>query len=273
MGKLADLAAVRTASTGSFVYTPPDAAFGAARILVKPAMGYPKPPPATVSLPVLQKVLTGLRRAAPHARIVVMEGTTSDLNALETFEALGVTEMIDHMDEVVLADAEDLLLAEYPNISPEPVKYEEMVAPQYIGEFDCVISVSAFKRTMLQDDPLISASLKNLYGVFPRERYHSRSQKSRGQLHHPGVPQVLRDVYFCVGHLFDGAVVDLTQKYSSPDWRPDRVRNIAADIGKVIWGDDLLAVDETACRLAGEPVPDYITAIRQLRKKRQADNS
>jgi hypothetical protein len=267
MGKLASLAAVRTARTESFVYTPPDAAFGAARILVKPAMGYPKPPPATVSLPVLQKVLTGLRRAAPHARIVVMEGTTSDLTALETFEKLGVTDMIEDMDEVVLADAEDLLLAEYPNISPEPVKYDEMIAPQYIGEFDCVISVGAFKRTRLDDTPLISASLKNLYGVFPREHYHSRSEKARGQLHQPGVPQVLRDVYFCVGHLFDGAVVDLTQKYTSPDWRPDRVRDVAHDVGKVIWGDDLLAVDEAACRLADEAVPDYINAIRQLREK------
>jgi hypothetical protein len=267
MGKLADLAAIRTASADSFVYTPPDTAFGASRILVKVAMGYPKPPPATLSLPVLRNVINGLRRAAPHARIVIMEGTTSELSAAETFEKLGVTAMIQDVDEVVLADAENLMMATYPNISPEPVKYDEMIAPAYIGGFDCVVSASAFKRTMLHDTPLISATLKNLYGVFPREEYHSRSPNARGQLHRPGVPQVLRDVYFSVGHLFDGGVVDLTQKYTSPDWRPDRVRDVATDVGKVVWGDDLLAVDETACRLADEEVPDYISAIRQLRKQ------
>lgn len=267
MGKLADLAAVRTASVESFVYTPPDSAFGAARVLVKVAMGYPKPPPATVSVPVLRKVIAGLRRAAPHARIVIMEGTTSTLNAEQTFEKLGVTSLLDDFEEVVLADAEALMMATYPNLSPEPVKYEEMIAPAYIGGFDCVVSLSAFKRTMLHDEPLISATLKNLYGVFPREEYHSRSPNARGQLHRPGVSQVLRDVYFSVGHLFDGGVVDLTQKYSSPDWRPDRARDVATDVGKVVWGDDLLAVDETACRLADEDVPDYISAIRALRKQ------
>lgn len=265
MGKLADLAAVSSADTDNFVYVPPDAAFGASRILVKPNLGYPKPPPATVSMPVLEKVLQGLRRAAPHARIVIMEGTTGKLGAVETLEKLGVPALLD--DEMKIADAEDLLMGEYPNLSPQPVKYEHMVAPKYIGEFDCVISVGAFKRTLLHDEPLISASLKNLYGVFPKAEYHGRSENARGQLHRPSVPEVLRDIYFCVGHLVDGAVVDLTQKYVSPDWKPDRVRDVAEEVGKVVWGDDMLAVDEVACKLAGEAIPDYISAIRKLRKQ------
>lgn len=265
MGKLRDLASVNTASSDSFAYMPPDAAYNAARILVKPNMGYPVGPPATVSLKVLGAVLRGLRRASPLGRILIMEGTTSTLTAEEIFAKNGLMNLLD--EEMRVTDAENLIMKDYPNLLPEPVKYAEMTAPAYIEEFDCVISVGAFKRTTLNGEHLISASLKNLYGVFPREVYSSRSPKSRGQLHRPSVPEILRDVYFTVGHHIDGAVVDLDQKYISPDWKPDRVQNVAHPVGKVVWGDDLLAVDETACRVAGESMPDYIGAIRTLRKE------
>lgn len=266
MGKLADRAAIKTASSSSFVYTPPDAAFNAARILVKPNLGYRAPNPATVSLPVLTAVLRGLRRASPRARILIVEGSTSPGSAYDLYAYHGLAELLD--EETRLADAEELLLKDYPNLSPEPVKYDHMTAPTYIDEFDCRISIAPLKMTQLNGTPLISASLKNLYGLFPREKYHGRSPHARGQLHRPGVPQVLQDIYFSIGHYFDGAIVDLTALYNSPDWRPDRVRNVAQPVGKVIWGDDLLAVDAAACRAAGIPEPDYLAKIRTLRQQR-----
>lgn len=264
MGKLADLASVKIADSDSFVYTPPPQAFGAMRILVKPNLGYPAKPPATVSMKVLGAVLRGLRRANPKGRIIIAEGVTSDVPAEEIFEKLGVTKLLD--EEMRLVSMEELIVKQYPNLLPEPVKYETMLAPEYVQDYDCVISVGAFKRTMLNDKPLISASLKNLYGLFPPEKYHARNPNARGQLHRPSVEEVLKDVYFTVGHFFHGAVVDLDQKYVSPDWRPDRVRGVAHPVGKVVWGEDLLAVDETACRLAEEPVPGYLTEIRKLRE-------
>lgn len=265
MGKLADLAMIKTANSESFVYSPPDAAFNAAQILVKPAMGYAVRPPATVSLPVLAAVLRGLRRASPVGRIVILEGVTTEQNAVEVLRRLGVPDLLD--EEMRIGSAEDVLMAEYPNLLPQPVKYASMTAPAYIAGFDCVISVGAFKRTMLHGEPLISASLKNLYGFFPRSVYHGRSPHARGDLHLPSVAEVLKDVYFTIGTHIDGAVVDLTHKYVSPDWRPDRSRGVAQHVGKVVWGDDMLAVDEAACRLAGEAVPDYIPAIRALRRQ------
>lgn len=262
MGKLA-LAAVKSTQVEHFVYMPPEAAWGAARILVKPNLGYPVKHPATVSMPVMAAVLQGLRRASPRGRILIIEGSTSEMSVTEIAERNGLLEMLD--GEMRFGDAEDLIMKEFPNRSPQPVKYDAMTAPAYLEEFDCVISVSAFKRTMLHDQPLISASLKNLYGLFPRNVYHGRSPHARGQLHVPSVGQVLQDIYFSIGHHIDGAVVDLTAKYESPDWRPDRVRDVVKPVGKVVWGDDMLAVDEAACRLADEPVPDYIKAIRSLR--------
>jgi hypothetical protein len=84
-------------------------------------------------------------------------------------------------------------------------------------------------------------------------------------LHRPSVPAVLQDVYFSVGHWFDGAVVDCDQKFVSRDWQPDKGSAIA--VGQVIWGSDLLAVDRLACQLASEPMAPYLEAIANLRSQ------
>jgi uncharacterized protein (DUF362 family) len=266
VGKLANPATVKTARTESFVYTPPPEAFGAARILVKPALGYPAGPPVTVSMPVLGAVLRGLRRANPHARIVIIEGVCTEVGVEEVFWRSGLLQLLD--DNMRAADAERINLVEYPNLLAAPVKYPSMLAPAYIGDYECCISVSAFKRTAVSGQPLISASLKNLYGLFPREHYAGRSPHYRGELHQPSVPEILQDIYFTVGHRFHGAVVDLTEKFVSPDWQPDQGE--AVPVGQVVWGEDLLAVDEAACRLAGEEPASYLAPIRALRAELEA---
>ena len=257
------LSTVRTANAETFVYVPPETAWNAGRILVKPNLGYPVGPPATVSMDVLGAVLRGLRRASPNGRILIIEGVSSKQPVEAIFEKSGLSALLD--SEMRVADAESLIMAEFPNLLAEPIKYKHMTAPAYIAEFDCKISVGAFKRTMLHGEALISASLKNLYGLFPRDVYHARSPYARGQLHRPSVPLILRDIYFTIGHHFDGAVVDLKEKYVSPDWRPDRVRDVAHPVGKVVWGDDMIAVDQAACRVANEPVASYLQAIQALR--------
>ncbi len=246
--------------TASFEYQPPAAAFGAERILVKPNLGYPAAPPVTVSMPVLSAVLRGLRQASPKAEILIVEGVCSPVSLAKIAARHGLYALLD--DQMQLLDADELPLSDYPNLSPQPVRFKSMQAPALLREVDCRISVGAFKRTILKDQPLISASLKNLYGLFPRRQYKARSANSRGQLHRPSVPLVLQDVYFCIGHLFDGAVVDADQKFVSPDWKPDRGQ--AVKLGQVIWGESLLDVDRLACKLGDESPPDYLTAIEAL---------
>lgn len=261
MGKLAQLTSVKTAKIDSFVYTPPLAAFDAMRILVKPNLAYPDGPPVTVSMHVLGKVLRGLRRASPGARILIVEGGASKTSVHEIYEKCGVLDLLD--DNMRVADTEELTMREYLNTNKNPVKYKRMIAPEYLAAYDCCISVATFKRTTLKDEPLISASLKNLYGLFPIEPYRGRSPYKRGKLHQPSVAEVLKDVYFTIGRFFHGAVVDLTEKLVSPDWRPDKGE--AVPVGQVVWGDDLLAVDEVACRVAGEPIARYIDDIRGVK--------
>ncbi|MEO1591554.1 MAG: DUF362 domain-containing protein [Cyanobacteria bacterium J06632_22] len=251
---------VQVAATREFTYTPPPAAHGATRILVKPNLGYPVDPPATVSMAVLGKVLLGLRAVNPTAEILIVEGVCSKVSLQEIASKNGLYNILG--EGMQLLDADTLPQVPYPNRADAPVRFQEMMAPKLLTEVDCRISVGAFKLTSLKGSPLLSASLKNLYGLFPRAQYKTRSPHSRGQLHRPSVPQVLQDVYFSIGHLFDGSVVDCDQKFVSKDWHPDR--GDAVPIGKVIWGDNLIAVDSRACDAASEPVAPYLTALRQL---------
>lgn len=254
---------IQISSTLDFVYEPPTVARGAKRILVKPNLGYPEPHPVTVSPLVLGQVLRGLRRVAPEAEIVIVEGVCSAVSLSEIVQIHGIVDWLD--DGMIILDADTLPLVEYLNRSSTPVRFKTMVAPEILQKVDCRISVGTLKRTHLKGEPLISASLKNLYGLFPRAKYKARSPNSRGQLHRPSVPAVLQDVYGCIGHWFDGAIVDATQKYFSPDWKPNKGVSINCD--RVIWGDDLLAVDRRACQVCEEPIPNYLDAIKQLRSR------
>ena len=245
---------VRVAKTEEFIYTPPESAISAKRILVKPNLGYPEPPPVTVSMKVLGEVLRGLRQLNPQAEILIVEGVCSPVSLAEIAARNGLYNLLD--EGMQLLDADRLPIIEYPNLSPNPVRFQSMFAPALLKEVDCRITVGALKRTHIKGEPLISASLKNLYGLFPRDRYKARSPHARGQLHRPSVPQILQDVYFCIGHLFDGAVVDGDRKYFSLDWKPNKGQSIV--LGKVFWGDDPIAVDREACRLANEPMPSYL---------------
>lgn len=253
---------VKETKTTDFIYTPPTSAIAAQRILVKPNLGYPVAAPVTVSMGVLAKVLQGLRAASPKGEIFIVEGVCSPLSLQEICDRQGVQRLLDEGMQIL--DADSLPCCEYINLQPQPMKYKSMLAPKLLMEVDCRISVGAFKRTILKDEPLISASLKNLYGLFPRSHYKARSANSRGQLHRPSVPLVLEDVYFCIGHLFDGAVVDSDRKLESPDWKPDRGKSVA--LGKIFWGTDPIEVDWQACRSSGEPIPSYLKAIAQQRQ-------
>lgn len=250
-----------TSATKSFSYQPPASAHNAQHILVKPNLGYPVAAPVTVSIGVLSKVLQALRQASPTATISIVEGVCSPVSLHDIASKNGLYALLDEGME--LLDADTLPLVEYPNLSPTPVRFPTMWAPALLQQVDCRITIGAFKRTMLKNQPLISASLKNLYGLFPRSKYHARSLNSRGQLHQPSVPKILQDVYFCIGHFFDGAVVDADLRFISPDWKPDRGQTI--EFGKIFAGIDPVLVDRAACIATGEAIPDYLDAIERLR--------
>jgi uncharacterized protein (DUF362 family) len=231
-----------------FEYQPPEAARGAETIIVKPNLGYPFDPPVTVSMPVLRKVLTALRRANGRARIVVIEGVCHPMSATRIMARLGLPDLL--RDGYEFLDADKL----------ECQMYGRFWAPKLLAEAQCRITVGAFKRTEIDGRLLISASIKNLYGLLPRAKYAARAPHSRGKLHIPDVHVKIAQVYEDIGKLFHGAVVDLGRKMVSPDWRPDRGKQ--TEIGKVVWGADPVAVDSLACAVAEEPEPDYLKILK-----------
>jgi hypothetical protein len=96
---------VSSASAGSFVYLPPDAAFGAARTLVV----------TTASQSTLRAILRGLRRATPVGRIVVIAEPDS------------VADLLDR--EMRAAPLSEFIMADYDGLS----------APAYFADYDCCI--------------------------------------------------------------------------------------------------------------------------------------
>ena len=253
--------ALHCADASSFRYEPPGVARTARRILLKPNWGYPRPHPVTVGLPVLKEVVRGIRRVNSTAEILLVEGVCDKRPAIEIARKLGLAEL--ESLGVVFHDADALPCVPYPNAAARPQRFAELYAPDILREVDCRISVSCLKKTTLKESVLISGPIKNLYGLLPRARYHARSPYSRGQLHRPDVHKIIADVYHTLGILFDGAVVDATEKFVSRDWEPDIGASVPC--GKILFGEDLLTIDRAACELASEGMPAYLDYIEAMR--------
>ncbi|SKB11340.1 hypothetical protein PL11201_130106 [Planktothrix sp. PCC 11201] len=90
-----------------------------------------------------------------------VEGVCSPMSLGEIVRRHGMDQILG--DGIRILDADTLPLTEYPNLSPQPVRFKSMFAPSLLTQVDCRISIGAFKRTILNGNPLISASLKNLF--------------------------------------------------------------------------------------------------------------
>ncbi len=113
--------------TNAFIYQPPSTAYNAQHILIKPNLGYPVAPPVTVSMGVLTKVLQALRQTSPNALISIIEGVCSPVSLHDIASKSGLYTLLD--DRMELLDADTLPLIEYPNLSPDPVRFQTMWAP------------------------------------------------------------------------------------------------------------------------------------------------
>ena len=164
-----------TSASEDFVYHPPDCARSARQILIKPNIGYPVGPPATVSMAVLGKVIQGLKQANPDVKILIVEGVCSKTSFATIMAKSGVHSLL--TEGVELLDADALEVVEYPNRSPKPIRFSSMWAPRLLQEVDCCFSVSAFKRTQLKGEPLISASLKKPVRIISQGQVQSPQQQ------------------------------------------------------------------------------------------------
>jgi uncharacterized protein (DUF362 family) len=229
----------------------------AKHILIKPNVGYPSQPPVVVRMALLAQVIGQLLALRTDSTITIVEGVCSKLSAQEVFEVTGLTRLAQARVQII--DAEHVPHIYHPNTAAKPFRFASLLAPALLNEVDARISIAPFKITQLKGEPLLSATIKNLYGLFPRGQYHARSPHARGQLHRPNIHQVICDVFHTLGHRFDYGIVDLHEKFISNGWQPDKGR--AEPIGKIISGPSLLEVDLAACRAAGETSCRYLQML------------
>lgn len=231
---------------------PPQCA-AARLIVIKPNIGYAAPPPAIVRPALLEQIVRLLRETNPRARLVLLEGICGKGPFSAVMERAGLPALLAPYD-VEIRDADEEPGEEFVNPC-EPFRFRSLWAPRLLRESGFTLSVAPLKRTVLQGAPLISASVKNLYGLMPRSRYRARSPYSRGQLHHPDIHRAIVDVWNTLGPSIHFAVVDVAEKFVSRGWEPDKGRG--EPVGIVAAGPWPPAVDAAACRAAGEPLCRY----------------
>jgi hypothetical protein len=255
------------ADSPTFHYVPPLAAHGAQRVIVKPNLGYPVPAPVTVGLPVLREVLLGIRRVAPQAEIVILEGVCTKVTFAEVMARLGVNRLLAELADpgLRLLDADTLPHRAYSTIPPASRSGLLGCRPRRFWKkptagYPWPVSNGRHSRDARSSAPPSKISTVS----FRAPSITPAVPHARGQLHVPDVQRVLVDVYFTLGVRFEGAVVDLTHKFISRDWQPDEGTAVA--VGRVVAGTDLLDVDLRAVELAGEPCSDYFQIIARQRQ-------
>lgn len=243
---MSNLSSVTSASPPSFVYKPPVAAMGATRILVKLDLASPHPARPEI----VAAVLRGLRRASPMARLLLLEGTCDLERTVQLVQAQGLDAHFD--DNVRVADTEQIPPRDYPNPAPEPFKYASLQAPNYLRDYDACINLAAFR---LADDSLpqvYRGALMNLVNLTPCGPYALPDHpQARADLHHPDIRGTLRDLYFALGLHFQGTVLDVQ----------------TGGVDRVLWGDDLLAVEASAYRCLGQAAPPELVTMFQQRAR------
>lgn len=140
------------------------------RILLKPNIVKPAPPPVTTDFRVVKGVVSALRKAG-YDDIVIAEGSGTG-NTLENFEALGYCDI-----EAELMDLDGQPFSAV-NVNDFEV-WESIFLPEILR--DChIVSIPVLKdHTMLG----VTIGLKNMVGVLPAAKYSGYWTYKKSQIH------------------------------------------------------------------------------------------
>jgi hypothetical protein len=220
MSKLASsLASIKSMKAETFVYTPPLRAYDAVRILVKADLEKIRPA-------VLGTVLRGLRRADPGGKILLLVNVPHDDAEADAYLQAKLRDIV--IDNMQVIDIGHMAYRQYDNRLHQPTRHRTLPAPSLLGEVDCCISVAGSDRYLL--DNLIDLSP----AIAPNTVDYA-------------------DLYFTLGLLFAGAVIDAGKQ--------------------IVWGDDLLAVEEAANRITNKPPAPYLALLQEIRENAQITDS
>jgi len=165
----------------------PEALQGQKRILIKPNLVEPLPPPITTPFLSVASLIEYLKEKAPSCEIVIAEGCGSkDYDTIRSFEELGYVELAARYDVELL----DLNYAELVSISnPQCLRWPQMHLPKIV--FDSfLISVPVLKAHSLAG---VTLTMKNMMGLAPPAHYQQGGHWKKAAFH-DGIQEAVYDL-------------------------------------------------------------------------------
>ncbi len=230
-----------------------EALAGFERVIVKPNMVNPSPPPVTTDVRCVMAVVQYLQERL-DAGIVVAEGS-GEGSTLDNLRLNGY-EQITRKFGVELVDLDALPVKRYEN--PRAGVYREIFLPEYLEGAGLVSVPPAKDHTITQ----VTLGLKNMVGCLHASHYSGYWTYKKSQIHAVDEHQAVADLMLYVRpHL---TVIDARDGLTGGHLSG---RVPEPPLERIIAGTDVLAADREGARLLGHE-PDSIGHLRLAEKFR-----
>lgn len=186
------------------------------------------------------KVLTTLIKlidSCNPAKIIVGEAEATSQHFDLMFMSSGSKEAIEELKSTTGINVEVVNLSEGEMVSidhPDAYITKKLTISKAIAEADKIINVPVLKSHVFCD---ITVSLKNMFGVLPSRR--------KGQLHFKGLNEIIVDI----NTAFPSDLIVVDGIVGMEGWGP--LKGDPKELGFVLAGDNLLAVDTVAATITG----------------------
>ncbi len=210
------------------------------RIIIKPNLVEPVPPPITTPVALVAALVAYLREVAPHAELVVAEGVGSlRHDTWHVFRELGYLDLA-RRQGVELVDLNDAPLVRL--VDPTCLRWPEMYLPAMV--FDAfLISVPVLKAHSLAG---VTLTMKNMMGLAPPAHYQQGGHWKKASFHHR-VQEAVHDLnrYRAPDFTLLDATVGMAEAHL---WGP----TCQPPVNRLIAGFDPVAVDAIGAGLLGQ---------------------
>lgn len=203
-------------------------------VLIKASIGYPKPPPFSVDIRIVEQVVKICREIGAE-KVSIIEGST----ALDGSKAIAKALGFDSIEGAEFVDADDtsLVKVEVPN----KIRWDYLYLPKMVLDASFKGSVAILK---VEDGAkFYSGVVKNLLGIPPRRIYRGKRPWARGKLHQSLSSSIL-DLFRTAN--FDYGILDATTILQG-------MANVGRlhQFGRHYFGTDLIQIDKKALQDSG----------------------
>jgi uncharacterized protein (DUF362 family) len=218
-------------------------------VVIKPNAGHEGAPDSAIntSPEVVAAVIRAVRKADP-GKIILAEAAAIGCDTMECLETSGIRKAAEDAGADEIRDIksdEDLVTKKIENPTSD-IKQVEL--PRFLLEADHLVNVPIFKSHVSM---VFSCALKNLKGVVQDKHHYV--------MHCTNLAAAMMDLGDVIRP--DFTVVDMIRPMEG--FGPHS--GTPVEFGCIVAGQDMVAIDGTACRMAGLPLErvDYFDAARE----------